>query len=382
MILHIVIDDKFIDAAYRIFEQACPGNNEFLLVTNAKKFQYIKKTPIRTMKKIEFFSHNFAKTLVQYEMVILHWLDEKKLQLIAKAPVSVKFVWIGWGGDYYDRLVENHNQLLPRTKTIFDAHVFIKKKSLGIKILNIVRNLIYKTINTADRSNLLRLVNRIDYFCPVLIEDYCLVVKSVPNFKPKYLSWNCGTLEDDLIRGFENSLFTSNNILIGNSATYSNNHLDIFEKLLAIKTDERLIICPLSYGDLPIYRDAVIEHGNLYWGDKFVPMVDFIPIENYIELISSCSVVIMNHLRQQAVGNIVSMMYLGAKIFLNNQNPVYQFFKKTGAYIYSIESLNQEINLELSQSQVEHNRNILRRHWGRDVILAKTKALISTVSKN
>ena len=66
MILHIVVDDKFIDNAYTVFEEASPGNNIFLLVGEKGNFVYIKETPIKIVSKQMFLSKSFAKSLVKF----------------------------------------------------------------------------------------------------------------------------------------------------------------------------------------------------------------------------------------------------------------------------------------------------------------------------
>ena len=91
----------------------------------------------------------------------------------------------------------------------------------------------------------------------------------------------------------------------------------------------------------------------------------------------------MNHLRQQAVGNIVTMMYFGAKIFLNKENPVYDFFINIGAVIFSMEELNYEnINLRLTKEEIEINKIILKKYWSRDIMVEKTKKLIELLNKD
>ena len=225
------------------------------------------------------------------------------------------------------------------------------------------------------------MINRINYFSPVLYEDYALVRKSIPDLKPKFLSWNYGSLEDDLIFGYENASVSGNNILIGNSATYENNHLDAFELLAKLVLSDKKIIVPLSYGNTR-YRDIVSKRGKKLWGDSCIPIADFMPIQDYVNLVKSCSVVIMNHIRQQALGNIAIMMHLGATVFLRKQNPIYGFFKEEGAHIYAFDDLinNHElINIRLSNSEVEANRTILRKHWSRDAIHVKTRNLIKRV---
>ena len=113
---------------------------------------------------------------------------------------------------------------------------------------------------------------------------------------------------------------------------------------------------------------------------NFKPLTEFMSINEYHKIISSCSIVIMNHIRQQALGNIISMMYFGAKVFLNKKNPIYSFFLSQGAVIFSIDMINDEsISRKLTKKEIEINRNILNQYWSREVMLEKTKKLINIV---
>ncbi len=376
MILHLIHDDKFIDAAYRAFEEANSNKNEFVIIGKKQPLKYIKKTPIRFIERREFWSKPFLKSLHSYDMVVLHWLDDEKIQLLARADLSVKFVWIGWGGDYYDLITGDNTKLLKvNTLTLHHKnHIKLSNISWMSKIKKLFKMILSKKVEKQH------IINRINYFSPVLYEDYQLLQKSLPNFLPHYLSWNYGTLEDDMIRGFEDSVISGNNILVGNSATYENNHLDIFVNLVKVKTEENQIIAPLSYGDMH-YRDEIIHAGKRIFSEHFMPVTDFMPIADYVKILTSCSFAIMGHLRQQAVGNIVIMIYLGAKVFLDKQNPVYIFFKQQNAWIYALDELEGEFGSKLSPKQIEYNRTILRAHWSKKVILNKTKQLIETVQR-
>jgi hypothetical protein len=89
----------------------------------------------------------------------------------------------------------------------------------------------------------------------------------------------------------------------------------------------------------------------------------------------------MNHLRQQALGNITVMMFYGAKIFLNKKNPAYTFYKNLGAVIFSIDELNNEsLNIGLTTQEIEKNRKILLDNFNKDTMLKKTKQLIKIVN--
>lgn len=376
MILHIVPDDKFIDIAYNMFEKISPNNNEFMVVTKVNRFKYIKTAPITKVNPFEFMNKNFIKNLDKYEFIVLHWLDFFKMKLLLKAPKNIKFVWIGWGGDYYDYIKLPSGSLL-----MSDTHLLAKKLSknrVGIK--NILKRFIKKIalINHQD----IKAINRIDYFAPVLENEYKLMQEAIENFSPKFIDWNYGTLEDDLIKGYQNLHVNGNNILIGNSATLPNNHLEALDILKNIDTTYRTIIMPLSYGDMQ-YADMLIKKGKELFGGNFKPLIDFMPIEDYIKIISSCSIVIMNHLRQQAVGNIIIMLYLGAKVFLNKENPAYTFFKNQHVNIFSLDDLEDSfINKKLDDEQVHENRMILQKLWGRETALLKTKVLIETARTN
>lgn len=376
MILHIAHDDKFIDMAYNMFEKATPNNNEFIIATKQKSFKYIKTTPATKITPLKLLSKSFAKRLTQYEFVVLHWLDDFKKQLILNAPKDVKFLWIGWGGDYYCYL--NKNLFLPVTeqlvKNIYqnNFHLILKSK---------IKSFIKQKLLLRDIKNLEEVINRINYFAPVLEEDYNSVASYFKEFKPKYISWNYGTLEDDLIKT-DNKNITGANILIGNSATPENNHLDILNMLKKIGIGNRKIIIPLSYGDM-VYKKHVEKKAQDFFGDKVEILKTFIPILDYNKIIQTCSIVIMNHLRQQALGNIVTMMYYGAKIFLNKESPVYSFFKKNGAIIFNLDEIKENtFNDMLTSEEVLINRKILEKYWSREVILKKTLTLIETLRNN
>lgn len=374
MILHVVHDEKFIDAAYRAFEEASPGNNEFAIFSKKQTLCYIKKTPVRFILQTAFLSRKFINSLKNYEMIVLHFLDEAKMQLLVRADKSVKFVWIGWGGDYYDLITGDATKLLkPKTLSLHrGCHLSASPLSLKSKIKGMIKRIIYKKIDKRQ------IVQRINFFAPVLYEDYELLVQALPDFAPRYLPWNYGTLEDDIIQGFRDHVVYGNGILVGNSASYENNHIDTFDNLSSFDLGSRQIICPLSYGDQQ-YREIVIKAGVQQFGESFMPITDFMSIEDYVQLLSSCSTVIMGHLRQQALGNIVIMIYLGAKVFLDKRNPVYQFFRKEEAVVFALEQIGDEINTPLMKEQIEHNRMVLRKHWSRDVIRQKTTNLITVV---
>ena len=125
-------------------------------------------------------------------------------------------------------------------------------------------------------------------------------------------------------------------VLVGNSATATNNHLEVFELLARTPAaNDRRIIVPLSYGDT-CYRDAVLERGRTLFGERFVPLVDYVAPDVYRALLQSAGHVFLGHVRQQAVGNVCIMLLKGARLYVNTQNPVYTWLEDLGVDVAAL----------------------------------------------
>lgn len=381
MILHLVQDGIFIDMAYDMFEKASQNNNSFIVITNKKELKYIKTTPVVKITPSYLLSKKFINKLEKYEFVVLHVLDDYKKQLIINSMrnnTNIKFVWIGWGGDYYKYIKDN--LLLENTDYLNKSINANKKKSIKNSLAKFKRYIINQLL-LKDIDQTSQIFDRIDYFAPVLHDEYLLFLNRIQDFYPIYLDWNYGTLEDNFVKD-KTITITGNNILLGNSMNSTSNHIDTIDFLKNLDLKNRKVITPLSYGGDIKYAQEVIRYGKKNLPDSFEPLTDFMNIDEYNKLISTCSVVIMNHLRQQALGNIISMLYFGAKVFLNKINPVYSFLINAGAIVYSMEELNSTtINSLLTKEEHEKNKKVLEAYWAKKVMIKKTKQLIKTVNE-
>ncbi len=374
MILHLVPDEKFIDFAYNEFEKIAPGENRFLVISNhdCEQFKYIKSEKVSKISSSELNSYQFLDSLKNYDFIALHMFsmqERAKIRLVLNAPSETKFIWFGWGGDFYHYIVGNYDSLfLEKTRKLW------KKNNTKTRLKNLIKTLL------GHKANHLRAINKIHYFSPVIPTEYNLLKSTLPQLKAKFAPFSYANLEE-MVRGLDRYQIEGQNILVGNSASYENNHLEVFDLLEKLEIGQRRIVTPLSYG-IPEYRDIIKSKGEEKLGKNFLPLVDFIPKDEYHKMIASCSIVIMNHLRQQAMGNIITMMYLGAKIFLNPKNPVFDFFQNEGAYVFSIDimSVDQHKTFKpLSVEQIAQNRKILEKHWSVKAVAEKTHTLITIV---
>lgn len=350
-ILHLSPDDKFVDMALSTFNTFDCVENDLVVYSRNKSLKFVKNKAfiIKNPRDIESLINN-------YDLIVVHSLAPIWGRLLLKANKNIPIIWIGWGYDYYDFI--NQNLYLKETKDLIG--------NLGyLNLIDLIRfrltNLARKIFRMSSSFDLFELIERINYFSPVLESEYYMVKENLGNIKfPKYISFNYGNLENYFAKDLEYKRVTGYNILIGNSASYTSNHIDSFSLLMGVDIGNAKIICPLSYGDKN-YSRYVENQGVKYFGESFKPLVNFMPLSEYIENISSCGYVIMNHCRQQAYGNIVTMLYLGAKIFLREENPLYSYLKSKGMHIFSIQELEKVKSLgeRLEENIVLENRSIL-----------------------
>ncbi|MEX5892182.1 TDP-N-acetylfucosamine:lipid II N-acetylfucosaminyltransferase [Providencia vermicola] len=338
--IHICPDEKFIDSAISLFKEVDEGNHTFIIVSKEKSLRYIKSKNVKTLSPIKLYVHILRnRTVLRNKVIILHSSPRFSKIVTLILHKETKIVWIGFGYDYYCYKNNNSSNYIKATLN----HLFLK---------------------------------RVDFFSPVLEEEYNIVKDFEPNFSAQLLSWNY-----DVISNFLKSDITINNknILLGNSATLTNNHFDILYKLPDLNLDEnRKIIIPLSYGSNE-YKSQIIEYINSS-SLNIIPINDFINQHEYYELLSSCSHVIMNHDRQQAYGNIMMSLFLGAKIFMKKTNPLYNNLLNKGFYIYPVDDIKNGLIDDLDETKKSENKKLMLAYFSRECFLSRTKDFIKCIN--
>jgi hypothetical protein len=138
------------------------------------------------------------------------------------------------------------------------------------------------------------------------------------------------------------------------------------------------LIVPLSYGE-PVLSKQLIYKGQSLLKDNFYPILDFMPLSAFTKLMQTCNVVIMNHYGQQAFGNTISAVYLGAKVFLNKENSAYLYLKGLGCHIYEItEDLNCHNDiLGLTDNEINYNRFLLQNDINQEKLVKNFKTFLN-----
>lgn len=156
-------------------------------------------------------------------------------------------------------------------------------------------------------------------------------------------------------------------IQVGNSADSANNHFEIFDSLDKFKGENIEIYCILSYGEKPWspgWTQKVVERGKEMFGNKFIPVVDFMGFEEYLEFLGKIDIAIFAHKRQQAMGNTISLLGLGKKVYLRSDVTSWALFKDIGINLYDVEDLNID---KLGVTEKQNNISLIKKHFSTEI---------------
>jgi dTDP-N-acetylfucosamine:lipid II N-acetylfucosaminyltransferase len=375
-ILHLAPDErKFVIVAAEILDTCEDLENSFRVITSnassAKQFFSVKDN-IRVVNKGYVRSRAFQEDLARCDCLVVHCMDGIRARAVMQAPPELPVVWSGWGADYFDLLPHGGTNLLgPETTRLcglLRKQGGLAPKRWEARFKELFRKFRYELYYLPWIKKAMR---RTDFFSSPFPEDFDLLRAYFKDeFHPIYTRVFYGSVERTYVPGAE--WVYGENILVGNSATATNNHLEVFAMLAGMDLGDQKIVVPLSYG-VDEYRDAILDRGKRLFGRRFQPITEFMPLQQYNNLIAQCSVVVMGHKRQQGGGNTATMLYKGAKVFLEEVNTVYQYFRKRGGYVYTLDDLKKggvRAFSPLTEEQKSKNREVVENYYSTKVVLA------------
>lgn len=381
-IVHFVIDDKFIIPEMNIFDSLEEYDNEYILIKNIpfQRRVYLKvKEKIREMSRWEVKKRICRNDYA--DVIILHSLFSLPLDLFKHIHPKTKVVWLAWGYDLYhgkygmEPLIKISSLYGSYTKEYMDAQDYQPKLPSLIK--SKIREFVSMVLWPATDSILNEALRRIDYFGGYPGE-YNLIERN-GCFRAENIDYSYPLISNlyskDNIENFSDDM--PGNILVGNSATETNNHIDVFVTIEKIVPADKRIIVPLSYGS-HTYREYVISKGCDIFAEQFQPLVDYMPLTEYQLLLQSCSVAIFGHERQQAVGNVIMSLWNGAKVFLSENSIVYKYLRSQGLILYTIQNdLNKDTICDsLSRKEILSNRKIVSNNFSNEAVLRKVEVIL------
>jgi hypothetical protein len=183
-------------------------------------------------------------------------------------------------------------------------------------------------------------------------------------YSTMYLS---NTVETDFFNIEDISKKSNINILVGNSTDPTNNHLGIFDIIQSQLKEINKIYCPLSYGDYEVYKNEIIEEGYRRFGDKFVPLTNFMSLEKYVDFLKNIDVAIFNHNRQQAMGNTLTLLSLGKIVYMKSGTNSFKSLNKRKFRIFDVKLI--EKNGIKKNYNVIDNKELLNKFYSKNILI-------------
>lgn len=261
--------------------------DHFFVTCYMNVYESIKEfSNVRFINKRELFYYMFFS-----KFVIFHSMSLKKWQFLLLPKFMIKkIIWRTWGHDI--RPYEKNNNIL----------------------LNVLKSLEFKLFkNRIKHIYAMGIANEIDI---VNIEE-------VFKYKFKYFVLNY-TNSSDLVRFLKGITPTKNDeylkILVGHNCSPVDNHLEILDKLKKFKNEKIHLIIPLSYSNPNNgYKEEIIKKAiNTFGKSKISILDDFISLNDYIKLISTIDIAIMDMYFSNGLGNISYILYFKKKLYVRN----------------------------------------------------------------
>lgn len=339
---HLMIDDKFINDFITDAEKLSPGNNVYIIDVLAENARHV------TYEKAIFAPHHTeifddaVKNVGEGDKIFLHWAADPAIDYVLKLPKTIEIGLFFWGGDVVEVPFSKFKKTVygPKSLRLFDKYEEGRQK-IKWNPLKPVRlyNSFIKRYRTYWQREAQIWESRKAFFIRL---NYFL------NWNPIDHEWIQNHYETSSVYTYffynfnpvpsENSSQAITpgkpvTVLLGNSDTVTNNHLEMLDVLAKFKSDNIKLIIPLSYGN-KWYGDLVERKAIKIFGkDKVMALRTFMTRDDYYKVLDQVDIAVMNHYRTQAAGNTLALFYRGKKVYIHEISSTYQLLNNNGVVV-------------------------------------------------
>lgn len=364
MILHFLTDDKFAD--YAIAQFSAPEmQSEFVCLNTAGRMNLVElQDEVRVMSPhSEQFATFLEGELKKYSAIILHgmhWGWWQK-EILKRVPGNVKVAWVFWGGEIYGRSDLHIKRYAPITSLLNRWHLHKNKK---------------KKARNKGWELPIELYRRVDYCLTGEKEEYEYAKAFLKNDHLQHI-WYTYYDIDATVGALKDASCNGNNVIVGNSATETCNYFDVIPRLKRRLNPKQKVILPLSYG-APWITNAVSKYAKFFLGNAAMPLLDFMPRDEYNKILQSCSVMIMDQYIPQAQGNILTGLWLGMRVYMSEKSIAFKFFNRLGFKVFSFESEFKKYGLSsLSEEDIAVNRKVMMEWYSQEHVMQSAKNVVN-----
>ena len=319
-ILHIMGNDKFASDYIKLINTNFKEGHVFLLLefsNNQYNFEYNNVILIR--KSIYDLGKLYLYAMKSDKIIFHGMFSRLVMSIICFGGFSKKTYCALWGGDLYNFKKENYLQYLIKKHIISNSRGIIMELEEDYYLAQ-------KWYNA-----------RCPFFqCMLYLSN---IVEDDASIKPKK----------------DNAELV---IQVGNSADPSNEHMEILRKLEKFENTNIKLVLPLSYGDKK-YAAEIEKYAINKFKDKVLVLRKFLPLNEYLIILDSIDVAIFAHRRQQALGNTLSLLAKGKKVYVRGDVTVYNALTKKGIVLFKTEKVADTLFERLPKEILDRNRKIV-----------------------
>jgi dTDP-N-acetylfucosamine:lipid II N-acetylfucosaminyltransferase len=348
------------------------------LATNL--FINLNKQTVYTNKNVQYLTKNIlsfkaaVKKIPAVNAVIFYPFDFTAaafLKEFKKKQPAAEVGWVFWGYEYYHRADMN--------KLNYDKFslAFYKNDNLLFNIVktacaNILKSILFIPVFNKQRlNNAYRQINKFYSFLP---QDFKNVFQKTEKNTCEYCPFALLSI-NEVNNGIEWGNVT-HEVMIGHSASPTLNHAEILDTIYQFPFSSKIFL-PLEYGE-DEYRKIIKARAGKLFGSRVVFLENRLEMKDYYQRLSSIGFAVFNFRWQEALGNIIFLIWNGAKIFLKKESSVYKQFKVWGLTVFSIEDhLNNEgITTILSISERQKNKVVMETLFSEETVMPYWESLM------
>lgn len=318
------------------------------------------------------------------KFLFLHSFHPSFYNIVAnfkKEKLGCEIIWLPWGYDIYTLPKFSLQNYAPQTYHFYKTQYRIKF------CLQLIKSLIplpffkflipLSSIAKSDAA-----FKKVDSICTYILEDYNTFIKHY-SYDIQFLYSPFLSL-DQYVVGFNKEQWSrktfNRDIIIGNSLSLESNYLDVIDYLEQYKCHFSELYFMTSYGNNQIYFDEITKRTKLKIGFNVQFQTNFIHPKKYVNFLEKFNTAIFFHYRQQGMGNIIIMLFLGYRIYLSEKNSVFNFFRRKGLNVFSLESDFKTFGTSpMSDENIKSNKEAVEKIFSKEHL---TDSLKNIVFKN
>lgn len=330
VIVHISTDEKFLVGYVNFMKKYMQDYQHVFIIESSRYIEFDDNEDVYFVASIRnaYGNRKLYGLLQNADKIIISGLFSINLyySMMPKKIFSKTYIHL-WGGDFYclREKKQGFSEWLDRT-----TRLICIKRCAGIIMLIEKEYEVFYEICGIDKLNFIAEM-------PMDIEDITVCLDE--------------NLQLPISVDKERT-----NVLVGNSATEENLHLEVFRLLHDYANEEYELYVPLSYGN-DTYKEIVLKKGCELFREHFHPLLEYMPEATYINLLNTMDIGIFNNNRQQATRNIEIMLQLGKTLYMRDDTTMYAFYTKRGITLHNVSDIQSEQGLK-TLNEEEREKNI------------------------